>query len=368
LPVFSVSSHDGRGAHHRGFLLLGRREVLAQQPSSLNQAASLARLQEEKLQDLCCSNRARAFPPWPFSKPPAPETKPSTEARFLLLIADEDDDTLPGLMDAPDVSDLIWAPSGSDETALAQLSFHALSGIQTAQTFRVLGQIETHLVHVLVDGGSTLNFIQAPVAKALGLHMSPSPSLQVFVGNGEQLSSNQCHYTFSPTPITPLSHPNPKLVHLLRKFSTIFEEPTLLPPSCFTANGHKLEIESQIAKLLANGWIAPSNNPFSSPVLLLKKKDGTWRMCVNYRDLNALTIKDRFPLPTVDELLDELGKIQAVRDWPTPKTLKALRGFLGLSRFYRRFIRHYATIAHPLTSLLKKDSFKWSTMAESAFI
>lgn len=59
-------------------------------------------------------------------------------------------------------------------------------------------------------------------------------------------------------------------------------------------------------------------------------------------------------------------KVQAILDWPTPTNLKQLCGFLGLSGYYRRFVCHYSTITAPLTKLLKKEAFVWSSSTTEA--
>ena len=68
----------------------------------------------------------------------------------------------------------------------------------------------------------------------------------------------------------------------------------------------KTEIEKIVRELLEVDFIRPSQHPFLSHVLLVRKADGSWKMYIDYRAQNQVTIKDKFPIPIVDELLDEL--------------------------------------------------------------
>mgnify|MGYP006167574813 FL=1 len=69
----------------------------------------------------------------------------------------------------------------------------------------------------------------------------------------------------------------------------------------------KEEIQRTIKELLEKDHIQPSKSPFGAPILFVGKKDGTLRMCVDYRALNKITVKNRYPLPRIDDLLDMLN-------------------------------------------------------------
>lgn len=68
-------------------------------------------------------------------------------------------------------------------------------------------------------------------------------------------------------------------------------------------------VERQIESLLSQRRIAPSNSPWSSPVVLARMRDGSFRMCIDYRKLNAVTSRDAQPLPRVDDLLESLDGV-----------------------------------------------------------
>jgi hypothetical protein len=91
-----------------------------------------------------------------------------------------------------------------------------------------------------------------------------------------------------------------------------------LVPGSLPANIHpyrhsfaqKNEIEKMVQELLTTGVISPSTSPYSYPIVMVLNKEGSWRMCPDFCALNKLTIKDKFPILVIDDLLDELSGAQ----------------------------------------------------------
>nr|GEW78784.1 putative reverse transcriptase domain-containing protein [Tanacetum cinerariifolium] len=190
------------------------------------------------------------------------------------------------------------------------------------------------------------------------------------------------------------------------------------------------ELPGQLKELQDKAFIRPSSSPWGAPVLFVKKKDGTLRMCIDYREMNKLTVKNRYSLPGIDDLFDQLqgtryghfeftvmpfgltnapvswnclkkeklyakfskcefwlrevqflghvingnrihvdpSKIEAVKNWKAPRTPTEVCSFLGLAGYYRRFIEDFSKIAKSLTILTQKcKTFDWGEEQEWAF-
>nr|GEZ06061.1 putative reverse transcriptase domain-containing protein [Tanacetum cinerariifolium] len=185
------------------------------------------------------------------------------------------------------------------------------------------------------------------------------------------------------------------------------------------------ELSEQLQELFDKGFIRPSYSPWGAPFLFVKKKDGSFKMCIDYRELNKLTVKNRYPLPRINDLFDQLqgSSIYSKRylrssyhqlrvreqdipkttfrtryghydfqvmpfgptntpavqflghvidsrgkDWASPKTLTKIRQFLGLAGYYRRFIKGFSKIAKTMTKLTQKGiKFDWGKKEENAF-
>uniref|UniRef100_A0A2N9GM02 Integrase catalytic domain-containing protein n=1 Tax=Fagus sylvatica TaxID=28930 RepID=A0A2N9GM02_FAGSY len=374
-------------------------------------------------------------------------------------------------------------PEEMDENL--SISLHAIAGTPTPQTMRVKANVEGKVVIILIDTGSTHNFMSENMAARLKLQPSGTAKFNVTVASGEKIPRAQWLATLGPilwdfskmsmrfhlngrevewkgltaptnrmidegemkqeiqkerkgillqlfalTKTTTTFNPQrlePCLQKVLTSFSDIFKEPKGLPPP--RSHDHRIpltqgsqpisvrpyryphfqkaEIERLVEEMLGSGVIRSSTSPYSSPVILVKKHDGSWRLCIDYRALNQITIKDKFPIPVIDELLDELhgaryfskldlrSGYHQIRMYPedipktafrthqghyeflvmpfgltnAPSTFQSLMNeiFKQHLRYYRKFIQGYGKIAGPLTSMLKKDSFIWSLEAKKAF-
>nr|GEX52377.1 reverse transcriptase domain-containing protein [Tanacetum cinerariifolium] len=192
-------------------------------------------------------------------------------------------------------------------------------------------------------------------------------------------------------------------VPVIRDFPEVF--PKELPGISPLAPSEMRELSVKLQELLEKGFIRPSSSPWRPPVLFVKKKDGIFRMCIGYRELNKLTIKNRYPLSRIDDLFDQLqgssvyskidlrsgyhqlrikeeyilitafrtrgvhvdpAKIEAIMSWAASTTLTEVRQFLGLAGYYR--IEGFSLISKPLTKLTQKDKkYEWGKEEEEVF-
>ncbi len=98
------------------------------------------------------------------------------------------------------------------------------------------------------------------------------------------------------------------LIELLPGTAPISKRPYRMPANDL------IEIKKQIKELLDKGYIRPSSSPWGAPVLLVEKKDGSLRMVVDYRALNEVTIKNKYPLPMINDLFDQLQGATMIND------------------------------------------------------
>ncbi|GJR63886.1 putative reverse transcriptase domain-containing protein [Tanacetum coccineum] len=167
------------------------------------------------------------------------------------------------------------------------------------------------------------------------------------------------------------------------------------------------ELSVQLQELLEKGFIRQSLSPWGAPVLFVKKKDGSFRMCIDDHELNKLTVKNCYPLLRIDYLFNQLqgfnvyskidlrsiyhqfssmldidpvkigaiyeveladGRNEAIKSWAASTMPTEVRQFLDMVGYYRRFIVGFSLISKPLTKLTQKNKkYEWGKEEEEAF-
>ncbi|GJZ37219.1 hypothetical protein Tco_0583410 [Tanacetum coccineum] len=248
---------------------------------------------------------------------------------------------------------------------IPQISLNALTGITSYRTMRVIGHFGKQKIHILIDPGSTHNFVDVFMAKNWMLHgekftsdvmLLPLGGCEMVLGvqwlatlgdimlnftslrmqfqhEGRQMalsanlsSASLCVPTTYVMSIDIVHKPtfgtteNQALEELLKEFYDVFSLHTILPPQRHHVHriplkegatpvnirpykhppSQKDAIESMVQEFLDSKVIKPSNSPFSSPIVMVKKKDRTWRMFIEYRQLNKMSINDKFSIPLIE--------------------------------------------------------------------
>ncbi|KAL1203463.1 putative mitochondrial protein [Cardamine amara subsp. amara] len=261
---------------------------------------------------------------------------------------------------------------------------------QRENLFHTRCLVKDQICSVIIDGGSCTNVASETMVAKLGLQVikhSKPYMLQWLNENGEMAVNNQVKVPLSIgkyedevlCDILPM-----EASHILlgrpwqsdrKEYRDVFpkESPDGLPPirgiehqidfvpgsslpnkPAYRTNPVETkELQKQVTELMEKGHIRESLSPCVVPVLLVPKKDGSWRMCFV---VSADGVK-------VDE-----EKVKAIREWPSPTSVGEVRSFHGLAGFYRRFVKDFSTLAAPLTEVIKKNvGFKWEKAQEDAF-
>ncbi|XP_074263840.1 uncharacterized protein LOC141586485 [Silene latifolia] len=185
----------------------------------------------------------------------------------------------------------------------------------------------------LVDKGKKL--VLRPMApsavRSLGTPQRKTASMTMFASEqevGEVLKEGGCVYLMVVDEAPKVGIKDAQLAALLKEFEDVFPEdlPPGLPPirviehqidlipgaalpnkAAYRCNPTETkEFQRQIEELMERGYVRESMSPFAVPTLLIPKKDGSWRMCIDSRAVNNITIKYHFPIPRLDDMLDEL--------------------------------------------------------------
>ncbi|KAL4271454.1 hypothetical protein GQ457_13G018830 [Hibiscus cannabinus] len=299
-----------------------------------------------------------------------------------------------------------------------KISMNALTGNTRNNTLRIQGVVKGKPVNILIESGSTHNFI-IPSDMVLGVDWMKkySPIVMDFKemtlsfqheGNSIVLQGGQKRKfkLILEEKLHKLTKKNPEwigeiflmnaecskttipqvLQPLLEEYKEVFEEPKGTPSARQQDHVTILKPEAQPINLRPyRCYQLPSFRPtkalFASPCLLVKKKDGTWRLCVDYRQLNSMTVKNNFPIPVVEEMNWLVQghfefKVMPFEIDKRPCHIPILGvstdqskvvAMKGLTDYYRKFIKGFGEIKMPLTQMLKKGNFVWTHEEKIAF-